>query len=39
MNGDDWKTAKFAGWDDGDDDTLLYKGKLYVPESCQADVV
>jgi len=39
MNGDEWKTAKFAGWDDGDDDTLLYKGKLYVPESCRADVV
>jgi len=35
MNGDEWKTAKFAGWDDGDDDTLLYKGKLYVPESCE----
>jgi len=39
MNGDKWKTAKFAGWDDGDDDTLLYKGKLYVPESCRAEVV
>jgi len=39
MNGDEWKMVKFAGWDDGDDDTLLYKGKLYVPESCRADVV
>src|SRR5882762_9336715 len=35
MDGSDWKTAKFAGWDDGDDDTLLYKGKIYVPESCR----
>jgi len=27
------------GWDDGDHDTLLYKGKIYVPESCRYEVV
>jgi len=39
MDGSEWKTAKFAGWDNGDDDTLLYKGKIYVPEPCRYEVV
>ena len=39
MDSDEWKTAKFAGWDDRDHDTLLYKGKIYVPESCRYEVV
>ena len=38
-NAEEWKTAKFDGWDNGDHDTLLYKGKIYVPKSCRAEVV
>jgi len=39
IEGPEWKTVKFARWDDGDHDTLLYKGKIYVPESCRHEVV
>ena len=39
MDGPEWKTTKFAGWDNGDHDTLLYKGKIYVPEKCRSEVV
>jgi hypothetical protein len=38
-NTDKWKTALFNGWSDGTKETYMYKGKLYVPESCRAEVM
>ena len=38
-NTDEWKTAVFDGWADGPKKTFTYKGKLYIPKSCRAEVV
>ena len=38
VNADEWKTAHFAGWDKNEG-IILWKEKVFVPESCKAEVL
>src|SRR5713226_7162879 len=39
VNTDKWKTAHFAGWDENKEGIILWKEKVFVPESCKAEVL